>query len=206
MDDVQEREVARGLREGNADAWRALYDAYAERVWSAVARLMGANSADVADVVQETFLAAARSAAGYDPWRGSLWLWLWGIARRHVALHYRKEKRNDRLLEECRKQNADGRMKDKHGFHSAFCILHSALDELAAAELADLVRAALTELPAEYGTVLAARYLDGESVEHIAGQEHSTVTAVRSRLARARQAFRQILLRYSVFAGDKRLP
>jgi hypothetical protein len=40
MDDVQEREVARGLREGNADAWRPLYDAYAERVWSAVARLI----------------------------------------------------------------------------------------------------------------------------------------------------------------------
>ena len=206
MDDVQEREVARGLREGNADAWRALYDAYAERVWSTVARLMGPNSADVADVVQETFLAAARSAAGSDPWRGSLWLWLWGIARRHVALHYRKEKRHDRLLEECRKQKADGRLKDTSSLNFAFRLPPSALDSLAAAELADLVRAALTELPTEYGTVLSARYLDGESVEHIAGQEHSTVTSVRSRLARARQAFRQILLRYSVFAGDKRSP
>lgn len=206
MDDVQEREVARGLREGNADAWRALYDAYAERVWNAVARLMGANSADVADVVQETFLAAARSATTYDPWRGSLWLWLWGIARRHVALHYRKEKRHHRLLEECRRQNAAGRIKDKTCLNFAQGISPSALDSLAAAELADLVRAILTELPSEYGSVLAARYLDGESVEHIAGQEHSTVTAVRSRLARARQALRQILLRYSVFAGDKRSP
>src|SRR5262245_60972344 len=97
MDETQEREVARGLREGDADAWRLLYDAYAERVWRAVARLMGAESADVADVVQETFLAAARSATAYDPWRGSLWLWLWGIARHHVALHYRKEKRHERL-------------------------------------------------------------------------------------------------------------
>ena len=61
-----------------------------------------------------------------------------------------------------------------------------------------------TELPAEYETVLTARYLDGESVEHIANLERSTVTAVRSRLARARQAFRQILLRYSVFAGETR--
>ena len=206
MDEVQERAVARGLKDGDADAWRALYDAYAQRVWSAVARLMGPNSADVADVVQETFLAAARSAAGYDPWRGSLWLWLWGIARRHVALHYRKEKRHDRLRKECKMQNEECRMIDKDGFHSAFRVLDSALDELAAAELADLVRASLTELPSEYGTVLAARYLDGESVEHIASQERSTVTAVRSRLARARQAFRQILLRYSVFAGDQRSP
>ncbi|HEY7312596.1 MAG TPA: sigma-70 family RNA polymerase sigma factor, partial [Gemmataceae bacterium] len=186
--------VARGLREGDAEAWRALYDAYAERVWGAVARLMGPGSADVADVVQETFLAAARSAGSYDPWRGSLWLWLWGIARRHVALHYRKEKRHNRLRDECR--NCAGPLSSAPPV--------SALDSLADAELANLVRATLTELPSEYGTVLTARYLDGESVEHIAGQERSTVTAVRSRLARARQAFRQILLRYAVFAGDKR--
>ncbi|HEY7424475.1 MAG TPA: sigma-70 family RNA polymerase sigma factor [Gemmataceae bacterium] len=200
MDETQEREVARGLREGDAGAWRALYDAYAERVWRGVARLMGADSADVADVVQETFLAAARSAASYDPWRGSLWLWLWGIARRHVALHYRQEKRHDRLRAAC-----DGGTLTRNG--RFFRCLEGASDAppelLAAAELATLVRAALTELPAEYEMVLTARYLDGESVEQIASQERSTVTAVRSRLARARQAFRQILLRYSVFAGDK---
>ena len=95
MDEQQERELARGLRQGEVMAWRALYDAFAERVWRTVARLMGPGSADVADVVQETFLAAARSARTYDPDRGTLWLWLWGIARRHVAVHYRKENRHD---------------------------------------------------------------------------------------------------------------
>jgi RNA polymerase sigma-70 factor (ECF subfamily) len=203
MDEQQEREVARGLRAGDADAWRALYDAYAERVWRAVARLMGADSADVADVVQETFLAAARSARGYDATRGPLWLWLWGIARRHVALHYRKEKRHDRLLRECRSQIADCRMKGDDSLPSAISNLQSALDLLAAAELATLVRATLTELPDEYESVLTAKYLDGESVECIASRERSTVTAVRSRLARARQAFRQMLLRSPAFVGDK---
>src|SRR5262245_55063136 len=97
MDDQQERELARGLREGRADAWRALYDAFAEPVWRCVARLLGPASADVADVVQETFLAAARSARTYDAERGTLWMWLWGIARRHVALHFRKQEQQDRL-------------------------------------------------------------------------------------------------------------
>src|SRR5438270_2532341 len=97
MDELQEQAVAQGLRAGKADAWRALYDAYAERVWRSVARLMGPGAADVADVVQETFMAAARAAPGYDAARGPLWLWLWGIARRHVALHYRKQQRHDRL-------------------------------------------------------------------------------------------------------------
>src|SRR5438477_11627022 len=97
MDERAEAEIARGLRDGKAEAWRALYDAYAEPVWRAVARLLGPGAADVADVVQETFLAAARSAHTYDAARGSLWLWLWGIARRHAALHFRKEERHGRI-------------------------------------------------------------------------------------------------------------
>jgi RNA polymerase sigma-70 factor, ECF subfamily len=202
MDEQQEREIARGLREGEADAWRALYDGFAERVWKAVARLMGADCAAVADVVQETFLAAARSASTYEASRGSLWLWLWGIARRHVALHYRQEKRHDRL------RAAGDWLADRNG-QVLRCLEGQRVappDVLAAAELATLVRATLTELPAEYESVLTAKYLDGESVEHIACQQCCTITAVRSRLARARQAFRQLLLHYAVFADDKGSP
>src|SRR3954467_9447204 len=97
MDEHQASAVARGLREGRPGAWRGLYDAFAERVWRGVARLLGPSSADVADVVQETMLAAARSARNYDESRGTLWNWLWGIARVQVALHYRKQQRRDRL-------------------------------------------------------------------------------------------------------------
>ena len=200
MDEQQEREVARGLRAGEADAWRALYDAYAARVWGAVARLLAPESADVADVVQETFLAAARSAATYDASRGTLWLWLWGIARKHVAVHYRQQKRHDRL------RSAGDWLAARNG-QVLRCLQGEGAapaDVLAAAELATLVRATLTELPAEYETLLTAKYLDGVTVDDIASREHSTAVAIRSKLARARQAFRQLLLRYSVFASAER--
>src|SRR5437016_1418205 len=91
LDEQQERLLAQGLRAGKIEAWQALYDAYAERVWRAAARLLGPDCTDVADVVQETMMAAARSAAAFDPKRGSLWVWLSGIARNHVALHFRKQ-------------------------------------------------------------------------------------------------------------------
>jgi RNA polymerase sigma-70 factor (ECF subfamily) len=64
-------------------------------------------------------------------------------------------------------------------------------DSLADAELAGLVRDTLTELPADYEILLTTRYLDGASVEQIAGRENSTAVAIRSKLARARQAFRE---------------
>ena len=180
MDEQQEREVARGLAAGHPDAWRALYDAHAERVWRAVARLMGPPGSDVADVVQETFLAAARSARTFDPDRGPLAAWLWAIARRHVALHYRKTDLQRRVL--LARASADGRP--------------DAADPLLAREAAALVRATLTELPAEYEALLTAKYLDGEPVDRIAARERSTEVAVRSKLARARQAFREAYARH----------
>jgi RNA polymerase sigma-70 factor (ECF subfamily) len=187
MDHQQERDVALGLRQGNVEAWRALYEAYAEQVWRCVARLLGPGSTDVADVVQETFLAAARSAGAYDPDRGTLWMWLWGIARNRVALHYRQEGRLDRL----RKAGnwlASGNGRVFRHLNGQDSVLPE--EALASAELATLVRATLTELPEDYEMLLTAKYLDGLAVEDIARRTRSTSTAVRSKLARARQAFR----------------
>jgi RNA polymerase sigma-70 factor (ECF subfamily) len=184
-DDQQERLIAQGLRDGKTEAWQALYDAYAERVWRGVARLLGAQGADVADVVQETMMAAARSAATFDPARGSLWPWLWGIAHNHVALHLRKQERRHRLT------NAVNWLAASNGQPLRWLEGKepSPPAALAAAELATLVRAALTALPTDYGLLLTARYLDGDTVALIAARERSSESAVRSKLARSREAF-----------------
>jgi len=176
MDEQQARDVVRGLREGQADAWRALYDAFAERVWGGVARLLGAQSADVADVVQETMLAAARSAHTFDPSRGALWPWLWGIARMQVALHYRKQQRHDRL------KQAGAWLDASNGRLARWLegVEPAPPELLEAAELAVLVRTTLTELPDDYEALLTAKYFDGDSIEGIAGREKSTETAIRS--------------------------
>ena len=191
MDEHQAREVACGLREGRTDAWHALYDAFAARVWRGVARLLGPASADVADVVQETMLAAARSARTFDPAQGSLWAWLWGIARLQTALHFRKQQRHDRLKRAGDWLAASAGRLDRwlDGSEAA------PADLLEAAELALLVRLALAELPPAYESLLTAKYLDGEPVERIAARDGSTETAVRSKLARAREVFRAAFLR-----------
>ena len=185
MDNQQESWIAGGLTEDKEDAWRALYDAYSRPVWQYVARRMPPDPSQVADVVQETFLAAARSARQFDAARGSLANWLYGIARNHVALHFRRQHRrpsgdDDRatLLQSQILEWLDHR--------------HATPPEaLATAETALAVRAALAALPAEYEALLVAKYFDENSVDQIAGQEKSTPTAIRSKLARARQAFRR---------------
>ena len=198
MSDQHEAEIARGLRAGKTEAWRVLYDSHAERVWCLSARLMGPVSADVADVVQETFLAAARSAGNYDASRGSLWGWLSGIARKRVALYFRREKRHDRL------KSVDGRLAA--GREQIVRWLENRQstppEALATAELSRLVRATLAGLPAPYKRLLIAKYFEEVSVEQIAEEEGCSSTAIRSKLARARRAFRRAFAKTSRCSAD----
>jgi RNA polymerase sigma-70 factor (ECF subfamily) len=192
-DEREEQRIAQGLREGKTEAWHALYDAYAESVWRAVARVLGPQYTEIADVVQETMLAAARSAALYDPKRGSLWMWLSGIARNQAIVHLRKQDRRQRLVK------ADAALTASNGQLLRWLEGNepTPANALATAEMAALVRATLAKLPAEYGLLLTARYLDGESVADIARREHASEVAVRSMLARARHAFREAFSRYA---------
>ena len=186
MGDDHDDRIAGGLQSGQAarDAWTALYDMYFDRVWELVGRMIGPRPAAVADVVQETFLAAARSARSYDRQRGSLWLWLAGIARNQVGAYWRARHRELRL-------NPGG---DLHPALADLWAGQAAPNPAAvalSAEQADLVRAALLGLPDDYQAILQARYWDDAPLERIARERGATVEAARSKLARARQAFRE---------------
>lgn len=54
-----------------------------------------------------------------------------------------------------------------------------------------LIRATLVELPSDYGPLLTAKYIDGATMQELAETENTTVAAVNSKLARAREAFRR---------------
>lgn len=187
MDKNTELKIAQGLQKGNRQAWLQLYEAYAEPVWRNICRLTGGDSAAVSDIMQETFLAAARSARNFRPDRGTLWVWLWTIARRQVALYYRKQK-PEIVLSQVRQwwTSLDG---EKFDWIDAKA--DTPPDILESQELAALVRLALSELPGDYQTLLLAKYVDGQPARQIAERINCSESAVRSKLARARKAFRK---------------
>jgi len=57
LDEPDQLAVIRGLQTGCRDAWARLYDGYSVDVWRYVARLLGGDTANVADVVQEDSFA-----------------------------------------------------------------------------------------------------------------------------------------------------
>jgi RNA polymerase sigma-70 factor (ECF subfamily) len=187
LDADQQTAVAEGLAAGQAEAWAALYDAYAAEVWRYVGRLVGSDAHAVADVVQETMLAAARSARTYDVRRGSLAGWLMGIAHKQAAQHFRRTARMPRSTD---------RLDD-----GSLAAVLEAPDELARQEQTEQVRQALAEMPAEHAWLLAAKYADGRPIAALADELSTTSDAVKSKLARARRLFRQTIGRQSRGVG-----
>lgn len=171
-----DEQLARGLAAGSSVAWHALYDAHSEAVWRCVARRVGPHAADVADIVQETFLAAARSARTFDAARGSVWGWLSGIARRQAALHFRRK--------QTRPEAHGETVGDLSG-------VDDPAEVVTLAETAAAVRSVLSGLPVDYETLLVGKYQDGLSLEELAQAENTSIDAVSSKLARARRAFRE---------------
>ncbi len=139
LDEHDQAAVICGLRTGHRESWAALYEGYSVDVWRYVARLVGPNVPDVADVVQETFLAAARSARQFDPKLGSLWSWLTGIAHHNVSLYWRQISKASRLQT----------LAETHRGALQHWLDRSISDELPfeQSELAELVRGVLAELP-----------------------------------------------------------
>src|SRR6185436_14608947 len=92
----QQRAVAEGLALGRGEAWAALYDAYAEDAWRYAYRLAAGDRGATEEILQETFLAAARAARGFDAARGTLRSWLLGIVHLQTVQYFRRRGRDTR--------------------------------------------------------------------------------------------------------------
>jgi RNA polymerase sigma-70 factor, ECF subfamily len=185
LDSQEQLAVASGLRDGSRRSWAALYDAYSADVWRYVARLLGSDRAAVADVVQETFIEAARSATKFDAGRGTLWTWLTGIAHHRVAAHWRQAQKATHL-----RSLVERRADEVRHLLDATESDGEACQQNDPAELASLVRATLAELPADYAALLMAKYIDDRDLAGLSAETGATIEAVKSKLARARREFR----------------
>jgi len=76
---------------GDPEGFASVYDAYFKQIHGYVAARLGPAAAD--DLAAETFLVAFRKRAAFDPVRGQVGPWLFGIATNLVARHRRDEAR-----------------------------------------------------------------------------------------------------------------
>ena len=157
-----EQDLIRRAAAGEDEAWRGIFDAYYPRLYRFFrARVAGHELAE--DLASQVFMDAFRSIGNFR-WQGAPFGgWLFSIARRGLASHYRS-KTPELPVEVC----------------------EHARDEYLAVEVRDI----LDRLPVDYREALELRYVMGLSGEEAAGAMGRTHGAFRALLLRASRAYR----------------
>ncbi|MER5627577.1 RNA polymerase sigma factor [Streptosporangium sp. NPDC002544] len=162
------------------DLFAMLYDRYFVEIHRYAAGRLGSQIAD--DVAAETFLVAFRRRETFDPTRGTVRPWLYGIATNLVAQHRRSETRR---LEAFQRASVDGEVDEGYEERVA--------TRLAAAGVRGPLASALSGLSDGDRDVLLLVALADLSYEEVSQILHIPFGTVGSRLNRVRRKLRAAL-------------
>jgi RNA polymerase sigma-70 factor (ECF subfamily) len=171
---------------GDERALGELYDRYGGMAYSLACAVVGEH-ADAEEVVAEAFAQVWRSAAGFDPARGSVAAWIATICRTRALDLVRSRKRRARVLEEAAVVSDEG---------EALVLAPSMESADRGAELTEtsaIVRKSLAELPEPQRRVIELAYFGGLSQSEIAAQLSEPLGTVKTRMRSGMEKLRQAL-------------
>ena len=171
----REQELVRRAQGGDADAFRALYDAQFGFVLRTCLRL-GLPESDAEDAVQETFAVASRNLVKFG--EGRLSTWLYRIAANVASGRLRRARVRDALLGRWLRRDEPAAPGPD--------------EELASRETARRVREVVARLSPKKREVFALYELEGLSGEEIAERVGCPLATVWTRLHHARRDFESI--------------
>src|SRR5271155_2172317 len=200
IETIDEGLLLRRMVAGDEAAFTLLYRRKHPAIYRFALHMSG-NASIAEDVTQEVFMTLIRDAKRFDPARGTLGGFLFGIARNHLRRRWEQERNSVPLPESADELDAmmarsgTGRVGGKNGGSghgngngngngvSAYMLQR---DDFASLENVQRVRQAIATLPENYREVVVLCELDELSYEDAAAALDCPVGTVRSRLHRAR--------------------
>jgi RNA polymerase sigma-70 factor (ECF subfamily) len=180
---TSDTDLLRAMRTGAADAFAALYRRHQGPLYRFA--LLRCGSADTAaDVVQEAFMGLLTGRFRFDPLRGQLQAFLFGVARNLILKLEESRQRHVALPASDPAPDGDGDDDTELEPEDAGCPLARLLDN----EAAEQVRRALAHLAPHYRDVVILYEMHELSYAEIADICQVDIGTVRSRLSRGRAA------------------
>jgi RNA polymerase sigma-70 factor (ECF subfamily) len=162
------------LRKGDEQAFTALYRRRQGAIYRFALHMSG-SSAVAEDIVQEVFLALLREECGFDPARGTLSGYLFGIARKLVLRNLERGRSNVPLQAET-----------DEAAPRELAVIDDPLAGLTRHETIEALRRAVQALPRRYREVVVLCDLEELDYADAAVALGCPIGTVRSRMHRAR--------------------
>jgi RNA polymerase sigma-70 factor (ECF subfamily) len=181
-----EHRLVAALRRGDQAAFEEVVRRYGSRML-AVARCMLRVDEDARDAVQEAFISAFKNLDGFtESARLSTWLHRIVVNAALMRLRRKRRKPEESIDELLPRFDETGSWDETPPT--------TPVDLLERAESRAIVRECIGQLPASYRTVLLLRDIEELDTDEAAAALGMSVTAVKTRLHRARQALRTLLV------------
>ena len=175
---MADREIAASILEscrcGDRDAFRALYEAYKDKVYSICLYFFHGDAAEAADVTQEVFLKLFAGVAGFRGDAGfSTWLY--------------------RLVQNACLDRSRSKAARTRAVEAASDTFATQEDDLIRRQSEQTVQQAVSALPAKFRLPILLRYFEELSYEEMSAALNCSMGTVASRLNRAHKLLAKLL-------------
>jgi RNA polymerase sigma-70 factor, ECF subfamily len=179
---AQDAALMQRVRTGDRAAFMAFYDRFSSLMFSVAARVLG-DRKEAEDALQEVMLVIWNKSGDYDPQLGSLASWSVVLTRNNALDRLRARKRRLRLHDEVA---TEGEGFDSSGAPSPNELIQGS-------ERAQLLRAAMKQLPTDQRTAIELAFFTGLSQSDIAARLQQPLGTVKARIRRGMLRLREQL-------------
>lgn len=179
--------LAKALSKNDEDVFNRFFDSYFPRLYRFTISRVDGDKELAQEIVQETLISALKSIKQYRG-EAALFSWLCQISRNQINQYFRKNKLlkiTSHITDNPETQEIFDNIQDL-STHNPDKIYEND-------NLRDVISSTLDNLPNDYGDLLAYKYLDKLSVKQISIKLNTSTTSVQSKLARAREAFKDVI-------------
>ena len=173
-DDERDDVLLRRSAKGDEEAFTVLYRRHQAPLYRFALRMTGSSWA-AEEIVQDVFMTLIREPGKFDPDRGTLGAFLYGVARNRVMKHIERAPRELSLDE-----------KMEQGMPAPATERFTPVEWAEMRERRDQVRAAVLDLPVEFRETVVLCELEELSYDEAAKLLECPVGTIRSRLHRGR--------------------
>ena len=167
------------MARGDKAALAALYDQLSGPLYSLAYRMLS-DPTEAQDLLQDIFLQSWRTAASYNPGRGSVFSWLTTLVRNRAIDRIRMRRRRAELLSEAAPDLQPASGEDSSG-------------SLWRHEKAEAVRTALADLAPDQQQAIELAYFSGLTQQEIAARLNEPLGTIKARIRRGLLKLKDLL-------------